>query len=168
MACNGNCGACSTPCSAAKFLEKMTQQKAENEKEECKKKMSESTVKISGCGAPSEPDHIRANAAIIALQKENEELKQQLRTAGASTPLCFGIKNTTCLAVLLAAIALGVALYALLVVGKYSAMIEYTSKSSTEALSIANKALASAENAEKRADKNYIYLRGVKQDLRGE
>ena len=68
--------------------------------------MSEDLVKVAGCGAPSEPDHIRANAAIIALRKENKELKRQLNEAGASTPLCFGLKTTTCVAAVSAIIAL--------------------------------------------------------------
>lgn len=169
MACNGDCRSCKNPCPAANFMAKINQQKAEsdnsNSTKECEK-MSD-IVKVAGCGAPSEPEQIRANAAIVALQKENEELRKQVERAGAPTPLCFGIKNTTCLAILVGAIALGVAIYALSAVGKYAALIDQAAKNSTEAISVANKALASAENAEKRAEKNYIYLRGMKQDLRG-
>lgn len=176
MACDGNCGACKSPCSAANLMAKISQHKAEtnnnsSSKKECEK-MSD-LVKTAGCGAPSEPDHIRANAAIVALQKENEELRKQVERAGASTPLCFGIKNTTCLAILIGAIALGVAIYALSAVGKYAALIDQAAKNSTEAVesanqanATANKALLNAENAEKRAEKNYIYLRGMKHDLR--
>ena len=178
MACDGNCGACKSPCSAANFMAKISKNQSipenDNNKMECNKKMSENIVKVAGCGAPSEPDHIRANAAIVALQKENEELRKQLEKAGAPTPLCFGIKNTTCLAALVAAVALGFAIYALSAVGKYSALIESANKASGEALANANqanqtasKALTHAENAENRAEKNYIYLRGLKQDLRG-
>ena len=175
MACNGNCGACATPCSVANIIQKMSQRDGEKspecnknnpsnlQKQECKEKMSESTVKVAGCGAPSEPEQIRANAAIIALQRENEELKQQLKTAGASTPLCFGIKHTTCFAFILAAIALGVAIYALATVSKCTAVLQYANKASQEAVSIANKAITKAENAEVRAENNYIFMRGAKQ-----
>lgn len=74
--------------------------------------MSEEIVKVAGCGAPTEPDHIRANAAILALRKENKELKRQLSEAGASTPLCFGLKTTTCVAVIASIIALVMAFLA--------------------------------------------------------
>lgn len=161
MACSGDCRSCKNPCPASKFLDKINQQKAEtnnnsNSTKECEK-MSD-IVKVAGCGAPSDPEQIRANAAIVALQK-------QVEGAGASTPLCFGLKTTTVLAVLMAAASLVLAIYLLALVGKYSAMIESAERSCSEALSLANKALASAENAEKRAEKNYIYLRGMKHDL---
>lgn len=169
MQCTGNCGACATPCAATRFIERMNQQKAENSnnnskepKEECKEIMSKNMVKVAGCGAPTEPDHIRANAAILALERENEDLKEQLKSAGASTPLCFGLKNTTCLAFILAATALGVSIYAVSTVSKYSTIVDYANKISAEALATANKASLSAENAEKTADKNYEYLLEVK------
>lgn len=109
MACNGNCGNCKSPCSAINFMAKLT---ANEENKECEKNMSEDFVKVAGCGAPTEPDHIRANAAILALRKENKELKRQLSEAGASTPLCFGLKTTTCVAAVSAIIALVMAFLA--------------------------------------------------------
>ena len=109
MTCNGNCGNCKSPCSAINFMAKLT---ANEENKECESIMSEELVKVAGCGAPTEPDHIRANAAILALRKENKELKRQLSEAGASTPLCFGLKTTTCVAAVSAIIALVMAFLA--------------------------------------------------------
>lgn len=57
--------------------------------------MSENIVKVSGCGAPIDAEHIRINAAIIALQNENAR-----------------IRNIACIAIILSVVALGTAIYA--------------------------------------------------------
>lgn len=75
--------------------------------------MSENIVKVSGCGAPSEPEQIRSNAAIITVQRENESIREQIKTIGQASPFNISVKSTACLALFVAFISLLLAFYAL-------------------------------------------------------
>lgn len=116
MACTGNCEICNSPCPAAeRFLKRISsvppdgpagEDKTQNgNKQECKKQMSD-FVKLTGCGASADPEHIKCSAAILELEKENKRLQAELSSLGASTPLCTSIKSIVYLSCGIALIAL--------------------------------------------------------------
>lgn len=96
MACDGNCAKCPIQCGAAKILEKIKTdpekeaEKLQTKKEQEKMSNTKNIVKAAGCGAPSDPEEIRQNAAILSIAKDLEEIKN----FGGSTPLSTGIKST--------------------------------------------------------------------------
>jgi hypothetical protein len=96
MACDGNCAKCPVQCGAAKILEKIKAdpeketEKLQTKKEQEKMSNTKNMVKAAGCGAPSDPEDIRQNAAIIAISQELEGM----RNFGGSTPLSTGIKSS--------------------------------------------------------------------------
>lgn len=75
--------------------------------------MSESIVKVAGCGAPSEPEQIRCNAAIIALQRENESIQEQIKSIGKTTPFSVSMKSLTYATLFIAFVSLLLAVLAL-------------------------------------------------------
>ena len=75
--------------------------------------MSESIVKVAGCGAPSEPEQIRCNAAIIALQRENESVQEQIKSIGKISPFATSMKSITYAALFIALVSLLLAVLAL-------------------------------------------------------
>ena len=92
--------------------------------------------------------------------------QQQIAAIGASTPLSTGVKTTSCLAIGAAVLALVVACYALSQTGKYADMIEAANINASEAASISRKADTKAEAAGDRSEKNFVYLRDMKRDLK--
>lgn len=78
---------------------------------------------------------------IAVLLNENENLKQQIAAIGASTPL---LSQT----------------------GKYADMIAAANINASEAVSISRKADTKAEAAGDRSEKNFVYLRDMKRDLK--
>ena len=94
------------------------------------------------------------------------ELQQQIAAIGASTPLSTGVKTTSCLAIGAAVLALVVACYALSQTGKYADMIAAANINASEAVSISRKADTKAEAAGDRSEKNFVYLRDMKRDLK--
>lgn len=103
---------------------------------------------------------------IAVLLNENENLKQQIAAIGTSTPLSTGVKTTSCLAIGAAVLALVVACYALSQTGKYADMIAAANINASEAVSISRKADTKAEAAGDRSEKNFVYLRDMKRDLK--
>lgn len=109
MACDGNCAKCPVQCGASKILEKINSKpeevkpdKPQIEKEQEKMSNTKNMVKAAGCGAPSDPEDIRQNAAIIAIVQELESMKN----FGGSTPLSTGIKSSLHLAQCMAVIGI--------------------------------------------------------------
>lgn len=109
MACDGNCAKCPVQCGASKILgkinsnpEEVKPDKPQIEKEQEKMSNTKNMVKAAGCGAPSDPEDIRQNAAIIAIAQELESMKN----FGGSTPLSTGIKSSLHLAQCMAVIGI--------------------------------------------------------------
>lgn len=86
--------------------------------------MSESIVKVAGCGAPSEPEQIRCNAAIIALQHENESIHKQIKSIGETTPFATSMKSITYATLFIAFVSL---LLAVLALAKIEIMLDVVS-----------------------------------------
>ena len=110
MACDGNCEKCPLQCGASKLMDTINSE-AETQvknRKELENMNSKNIVKTAGCGAPTDPEDIRQNAAIIAMAQELEELKN----FGGSTPLTTGIKSSLHQAQWMAVIGILVALAA--------------------------------------------------------
>lgn len=149
MACDGNCQSCPIQCGLT------TLNKLESKAKE-KTEMSEGALNCK----PGDAEKI------AVLLNENENLKQQIAAIGASTPLSTGVKTTSCLAIGAAVLALVVACYALSQTGKYADMIAAANINASEAVSISRKADTKAEAAGDRSEKNFVYLRDMKRDLK--
>lgn len=104
---------------------------------------------------------------IAVLLAENENLKEQLKTHGASTPLSTGLKTTTYVSLVVAIIALCAAFYAMSKADRYAEMIITASKNASDAIAISKDANMKALEAKERSDKNFSYLRDMRRDFKG-
>lgn len=104
---------------------------------------------------------------IAVLLAENANLKEQIKTNGASTPLSTGLKTTTYVSLAIAIIALCAAFYAMSKADRYAEMIITASKNASDAIAISKDANAKAFESKERADKNFSYLRDMRRDFKG-
>ena len=93
---------------------------------------------------------------IAVLLAENENLKEQLKTHGASTPLSTGLKTTTYVSLVIAIIALCAAFYAMSKADRYAEMIFTASKNASDAITLSKDANMKALEAKERSDKNFL------------
>lgn len=149
MACDGNCESCPIQCGLS-TLEKLKDAKKE------KKEMSEGAIT---CKSGNEEK-------IAVLLAENENLKEQLKTHGASTPLSTGLKTITYVSLAIALIALCAAFYAISKADRYAEMIVTANKNSSDAISLSKDANRKALEAKERSEKNFVYLRDMKRDFK--
>lgn len=161
--CDGNCAVCPIQCGKSKLLEHIEQVTKEPTEE------SMATVtNTSGCGAPKDVDNVKAAADIMKLSEENERLKKEIERLGSSTPLSTGIKTMVYAIGFVAVVALVMAVYAMSQTTKYGDVIAAANVAAAEAQKTASDALQKAEAAEERAEKNFVYLRDMKRDLKQE
>lgn len=104
---------------------------------------------------------------IAVLLAENANLKEQIKTNGASRPLSTGLKTTTYVSLAIAIIALCVAFYAMSKADRYAEMIITANKNASDAIAISKDANAKAFESKERADKNFSYLRDMRRDFKG-
>ena len=149
MACDGNCKTCPIQCGAS-TLAKLESNKKEN-------KMSEGAIT---CKSGNEEK-------IAVLLAENANLKEQIKTNGASAPLSTGLKTTTYVSLAVALIALCAAFYAMSKADRYAEMIVTASKNASDAITLSKDANVKALEAKERSDKNFSYLRDMRRDFKG-
>ena len=103
---------------------------------------------------------------IAVLLAENENLKEQLKTHGASTPLSTGLKTTTYVSLVIAIIALCAAFYAMSKADRYAEMIVTANKNPSDAIPSAREANTKSSEAKDRSEKNFNYLRDMRRDFK--
>lgn len=104
---------------------------------------------------------------IAVLLAENENLKDQLKMHGASTPLSTGVKTTAYVALSVAIVALCAAFFAMSKADRYAEMIVNANKNSSDAITIAREANTQSLEAKDRSEKNFNYLRDMRRDFKG-
>lgn len=166
-ACDGNCAVCPIQCAGRKIKEKLEEITHKTKENPTQQEETMATVtSTSGCGAPKDIDNVKAAADIQRLSEENERLKQEITRLGSSTPLSTGIKTMVYAIGFVAFVALIMAAYALAQTAKYAEAISAANITAAESQKIANEAMRKASNAEDRAEKNFVYLRDMKRDLK--
>ena len=166
-ACDGNCAVCPFQCAGKKIQEKLEEITHKRKEKPTQQEETMATVtSTSGCGAPKDIDNVKAAADIQRLSEENERLKQEIARLGSSTPLSTGIKTMVYAIGFVAFVALIMAAYALAQTAKYAEAISAANITAAESQKIANEAMRKAGNAEERAEKNFVYLRDMKRDLK--
>lgn len=160
MACDGNCAKCPIQCGASKILEKIKKTEPQPQAEKEQEKMSD-VVKTAGCGAPSDVEDVRQNAAILQQAKAIEELK----TIGCSTPLATGIKTILHQAQWLAVIGILLAIAAIFIA--WTAMRDLQGAISENAAirQELRRIEEKAEDAKAEAARGYNYVRKNKKYL---
>ena len=171
--CDGNCAACPIQCASRKIVKMMsgvtTSEEHDRTNKEPKSKGEKEMATVtstSGCGAPKDVNNVKAAADIQKLAEENERLQREIERLGSSTPLSTGIKTVVYVIGMMAFFALAIAMYALSQTSQYADSITSANITAAEAQKTATDAVVKAEAAESRADKNYVYLRDMKRDMR--